>query len=260
MPFVVKTRKLLPFLGLLLAAPAAAQVPPRRAPSPPINDPPPSSPIDGLRRAAGPPEMEKEDSAPEPPRPPPPARRLRAIWLGWTVGSGYGYHPRRRLERRVDLEVDGAFGAGHLGHFGPEIGYQWRDRIALSLQTRHQVIPRQITDPTQIDTSQQWAHTLLARGVYLFRDLNPRFHLYAGGVLGVGEGFRFRVEAAPSRTLSTSDTVRSGPFVVGPIGGIIFPVAEGLSVVGELRAMMGVPDPGGMADLSIGIQVDAFQL
>jgi hypothetical protein len=246
-------------LGVLLAGSAAAQVPPPRPPSPPINDPPPRSPIDGPRRPATQVEAAKE-VVPMPPRPPPPPRALRAVWLGWTLGSGYGYHPRRRLERRVDLSIDPAFGAGHLGHFGPEIGYQWRERIALSLQTRHQVIPRQITDPTKIDSSEQWAHTLLGRGIYLFRDIHRRFHLYTGGVLGLGEGFRFRVEAAPSRTLSTSDTVRGGPVVLGPIGGIIVPLIEGVSVVGELRGMFGVPDPAAMADLSIGLQVDTFQM
>ncbi len=252
-------RYFLGFCGLLLAVPAAAQVPPPRLPTPPINDMPPPSPIDGPNRTAPPLEVARV-AVPDQPRPPPPPRALRAVWLGWTFGSGYGYHPRRRLERREDLEIDGAFSAGHLGHFGPEIGYQWRDRIALSLQTRHQVIPRQITDPTQIDSSQQWAHTLLGRATYLFRDIHPRFQLYTGGVIGLGEGFRFRVEAAPSRTLSTSDTVRGGPAVVGPIGGIIFPLFEGLSVVGEVRGMLGLPDPAAMADISFGLQVDAFHM
>jgi hypothetical protein len=202
----------------------------------------------------------ERQSEPEPPRPPPPPRKLHAVWLGWTFGSGYGWHPRRRLERRVDLEIDPAFGAGQLGHFGPEIGYQWRDRLAVSLQTRHQVIPKIATDPTQVDDAHQWAHTLLARAIYLFPDIRARLQPYTGGVVGLGEGFRFRVEAAPSRTLNTSDTIRGGPVVVGPIGGLIFRLAEGLSVMGEVRALFGVPDPAGMADLSIGLQFDTFQL
>ena len=120
-------------------------------------------------------------------------RRGRCARSGWAGPSAAATATtrRRRLERRSDLQIDGAFGAGHLGHFGPEIGYQWRERIALSLQTRHQVIPRQVTDPTQVDGSQQWAHTLLGRGIYLFRDIHPRFHLYTGGVVGVGRGLPF---------------------------------------------------------------------
>jgi hypothetical protein len=247
--------------GAWLAGPAAAQGPPPRLPSPPINDAPPPSPIDGLSVDEQDEQDEKEVVPPGPPRPPPPPRQPRAVWLGWTLGSGYGWHPRRRLERRADLEIDQSFGAGHLGHFGPEVGFQWRDRIALSLQTRHQVIPRQSTDPTRVGLSKQWAHTLLARAVYLIDpDRYRRFRLYTGGVLGVGGGFRFRVEAAPSRSLATSDTVRGGPLVLGPIGGIIYPVFEGLSLVGELRALFGAPDPAGMADLSVGLQFDAFQL
>jgi hypothetical protein len=261
----VKTRRLLSLtllgsLAVVLAGEAGAQVPPPRAPSPPINDPPPPSPIDGPRRSTAAQVEKKESEPPRPPAPPPPARKLHAVWLGWTFGSGYGWHPKRRLERRVDLEVDPSFGSGHLGHFGPEIGYQWRERIAVSLQTRHQVIPQQASDPTQVDDSQQWAHTLIGRAIYLFPDYRPRLQPYTGGVVGIGEGFRFRVEAAPSRTLNTSDTIRGGPVVVGPIGGLIFRLTEGLSVVGEVRALFGLPDPGGMADLSIGLQFDTFQL
>jgi hypothetical protein len=257
---VVTALGLAGLLALTGVAPAAAQVPPPRPITPPINDRPPASPIDGPRRPTSSVAASREPAVPMPPRPPPPARALGAVWLGWTFGSGYGYHPKRRLERRDDLEIDGAFGAGGLGHFGPELGFQWRERIALSLQTRHQVIPRQVTDPTQVDSSEQWAHTLLGRAIYLFRDIHPRFHLYSGGVVGLGEGFRFRVEAAPSRLLNTSDTVRGGPVVVGPIGGIIFPFADGLSLVGEVRGMMGLPDPAAMADFSIGLQVDTFQM
>ena len=253
-------KRWLPFLGVLLAGEAAAQVPPPREPSPPINDSPPPSPIDGFRPPSAA-EVDKAAAVPEPPRPPPPPRKPGAVWLGWTLGSGYGWHPRRQLERRVDLEIDPGFGAGRLGHFGPEIGYQWRDRLSLSLQTRHQVIPRQSSDPTLVDASKQWAHTLVGRVIYvLYPDRYQRFRLYSGGVLGVGEGFRFRVEVAPSRTLPTSDTVRGGPFVFGPIGGIIYPLADGLSLVGELRVMFGALDPAGMADLSVGLQFDAFQL
>ena len=222
-----------------------------------INDPAPDSPIDGPKKS-------RYAKAPPPPPPPPPAVLLppRAAgqgWVGWSLGSGYGWHDAGPLEARSELSVESGFGAGVLGHFGAEIGVQWTDRLAVSLQSRSQVIPRQSTDPTRASASKQWAHALLARAVYLFPREGAQF--YAGGMAGGGEGFRFRIDAQPSyRDLTSSDTVRGGAFVLGPVGGFVLPVLERLSLVGEARVLVGLPDKAGIFELNLGAQFDLFKL
>jgi hypothetical protein len=62
------------------------------------------------------------------------------------------------------------------------------------------------------------------KGLYLY----PRGRLtpYVGGILGGGSGFRFRIDPQPSNNLSTSDTVRGGPLVLGPVAGLVFPLLQ----------------------------------
>ena len=74
------------------------------------------------------------------------------------------------------------------------------------------------------------------------------------------KAFAFRIDAQPSQNLSTSDTVRGGPVVVGPTAGFVLPLLERLSVVAEARILVGVPDKAGIFELNLGAQFDLFRL
>jgi hypothetical protein len=247
----------LPAAAGLLAALACAAVPAgasaqnkpviRPDEPPPINDPAPPSPIDRPKSEWQRMELDKK-KAPEPEAPPLPPRQPGVIWLGWTFGSGYGWHNEQQLET-ANLQAG-------LGHFGPEVGSQAGERYALVLASRHQIIPKNVTDPMNPGDPKQWGHTLLAKALYIFP--SARFQLFAGGLLGGGSGFRFRVDPQPSKNLPTSDTVRGGPIVVGPVAGITYPLADRLALVGEARLLAGAPDFATMAELNIGLQFDAF--
>ena len=232
------------------ASSARAQTPRPAPPAPEVYDPPPASPIDGGKRS----DSDKQIEAVVEPSPPPSPRGVGTIWMGWTVGSGYGWHPSQELETESRLKAGAAFGAGTIGQFGPEVGYQWRDRIALSAQTRHQIIPKVVSDPTRGGKPNQWAHSLILRATYLFP--RERYQPYLGGVLGGGSGFRFRIDPQPSNNLPTSDTVRGGPLVLGPVAGIVFPLVNRLHLVGELRALLGAPDLATLAEVNFGLQFD----
>lgn len=234
-------------LTLMFISPAAAMA--QKSPEPPISDPAPASPIDRPKSSAPP---KPEVQIIEEPSPPIPPRAPGVWWAGWTLGSGYGWHGEQQLEA-VDVKKAGAaFGFGAMGHFGPEVGYQYSDRLAFTLQTRHQVTPRKSSDQTVQATSKRWGHTVLAKAAYRYP--RERYQLYAGGVLGGGSGFRFRIDPQPSAALPASDTVRGGPVVFGPVGGVIWPLADRLSLVGELRLMAGAPDLAAMADFNLGLQ------
>lgn len=221
-----------------------------------INDPAPSSPIDGPRR--------DRNAKPEPATPPPPPapllppRQPGQGWIGWSIGSGYGWHNSGPLETSSNLNVDSGFGPTAVGHFGADIGVQMNDRFALSLQTRHQVIPAKSTDPTRADNPHQWAHAAFVRAAYIFPREGAQF--YAGGMAGGGQGFRFRIDAQPGANLSTSDTVRGGAFVLGPVLGFILPMLEKLSLVVEARVLAGLPDAAVAGELNLGAQFDIFHL
>ena len=238
-------------LILLSATSALAQQPKPREPEPPISDPAPASPIDRPKSSAA---EKPEVQIVEEPSPPIPPRQPGKWWLGWTLGTGYGWHGKQDLEAVEDKQVGAAFGMGAIGHFGPEVGYQYSDRLAFTLQTRHQVIPRKIADPTVQGSSKKWGHTVLAKAMY--RVPRERYQLYYGGAIGGGSGFRFRIDPQQSEGLPASDTVRGGPAVFGPVGGIVLPLADRLSVVGELRVLVGAPDLAAIADFNAGLQFD----
>ena len=221
----------------------------------PVNDPAPESPISGPRPARGKKAVVEVEETPAQLLQP---RAAKQGWVGWSLGSGYGWHGQQRLETRTISEVGAAFAPTGLGHFGFEVGGQLNDRVAVSLQSRHQVIPRQVLDSTAPPSSKPWAHAIFARAVYLF----PRegAQLYVGGMAGGGDGFRFRIDAQPSRGLGNSDTVRGGPFALGPVAGFVLPVLERLSLVAETRLLVGLPDAAVAAELNLGAQFDLFRL
>jgi hypothetical protein len=245
----VSTKATVVALLMLVAVPAAAQdndgTPKVERGGNPIDAPPPR--VKGKKEIEPPPEL-----------PPPPLkpRAPKVAWVGWTFGSGYGYQGAGETEAQPGSSTAG-FAPGVLGYFGPEFGYQLNEQVAVSLQTRHQVIPKNSPDTTKTINPHQWAHSVLARATYRFPF--EHFQLYAGGVLGGGY-FRFRTEPAPSATLSSSDTVRCGPGVVGPVAGITFPFAKTVSLVGEFRSLVGFPNFGVMADFSFGLQFDIGEL
>jgi hypothetical protein len=242
------------FAGLAFAQPPAATDPADRPGI--INDPAPDSPIDRPRSDR----FKKAQPAPppEPPEPLLPPRGAGQGYIGWNLGSGYGWHASGPLEANPGLSVNSGFAPAALGHFGAEVGAQWSDTWAFAIQSRHQVIPRKATDPTLGQDTKQWAHSIMARAAYLFPREGAQF--FAGAVLGGGQGFRFRVDAQPSQNLPTSDTVRGGAFVAGPVAGFILPLVEKLSLVAEARALVGLPDTAGLFELNLGIQFDLFRI
>lgn len=219
----------------------------------PIVEPAPPSPIDGPKgdrfgvKAPPPP--------PEEPSPLLPRRQSGQGWLGWSVGSGYGYHAGGPLEARPNLSVSGSFAGAALGHFGLEVGFQRGDDTAFSLQTRSQVVPHQGGGEV---IAKQWAHSIFVRGVYLIPREAAQF--YVGGMAGGGEGFRFRITAQPSSNLDSSDTMRGGPFAAGPVFGLILPLLEKLHLVVEGRVLAGFPDRAVLGELNLGAQFDLFSI
>ena len=249
MAAVVSIKAAVVALVMVVAGPAAAQDnegPPKvEHGANPIDAPPPR--VKGKKEPEPPPEL---------PAPPIPPRAPKMMWVGWTFGSGYGYQGAGETEAQTG-NVTAGFAPGVLGYFGPELGYQVNDRFAVSLQTRHQVIPKNSPDTTKTVNPHQWAHSVLARASYSFPFTH--FQLYAGGVLGAGF-FRFRTDPTPSQGAISSDTVRAGPGVVGPVAGILFPFAKTVTLVGEFRSLVGFPNFGVMGDFSLGLQFDIGSL
>ncbi|HXU81231.1 MAG TPA: hypothetical protein VN914_07525 [Polyangia bacterium] len=184
-------------------------------------------------------------------------RRAKSIFVGFAVGTGYGYHPASRLEYRTDLQIGAGLSNVGLLHFSPEVGYMLTESFSVSLLGRFQYIPEEGQATPNTGAPAHGANSVLAKLAYGFGLGNSQFtaSLAAGG----GEGFRLQVPPKPTREAKTNlprnDTVRAGPFIIAPGVGYIFHFHPAFAWAVDAKALIGMPDKGYAVDISTGPQV-----
>ena len=194
-------------------------------------------------------------------------RPARKVWLALGLGSGYGWFPSRTPELYTGAKVTG-FSSGGILHLLPEIGYQWTDHIAFSLQGRYQFVHTDMgTGYTGTVQPKGWAWAVLGR-VYLFTDRlfgsTSNFQLFGTGTLGVGTAFRLYVAPNPNLAnpgvsdFRTSDTVNGGPVAAGVGGGLAYHATNYLTLAAELRALAGFWDVATVFEAGLSAQVDIW--
>jgi hypothetical protein len=180
-------------------------------------------------------------------------RRPRALFAAAGIGSAYGWHLKRVLEFRTEQAVATGFSPGTLLQLTPEIGYQYDERTALSLQLRYQFIPESGSGDTKMGHPRHSAWAALARGYRFFGAGNGQPFLTA--TVGGGQGFRMVVPPHPEDGVSRNDTVRGGPIVLGPGAGYLFNFSRHFAWVAEVRLLAGVPDFAVLGEFATGAQV-----
>jgi hypothetical protein len=186
----------------------------------------------------------------------------RRWWIGFAFGSGFGYAPASGLEALPSLASrysSGGAWAG-LGHFAPELGYQFSPGLAISLEGRHQYIPQNKEFSKYAATG---AHAVLAKLLVYTKQQRGRFF----GALAAGGGEGFRLIAYPAQGLrapsggdpnyaSFKDTVRGGPVVAGVGGGYLYEISNGVSWMAEINILAGLPKFAAVADINTGFQIN----
>jgi hypothetical protein len=186
----------------------------------------------------------------------PGAGRRRApgsFWVGFGIGSGMGAHPTRDLEHHLGKTVSTGLSYSAI-HVLPELGIQYDERLALSVQSRHQYIgPSGGPDMTVSGKPPRMAHALLARAHYQVWG-GEMFQFLTTAALGGGSGFRLKVPPVPSAGLSSSDTVAGGPLVFGPGVSLFFNFNQKVLLAAELRMLIGFDKLAALAEGSLGVQ------
>ncbi len=181
-------------------------------------------------------------------------RPVGAVWVGLGLGMGRGWHPTADLEFRMPtVSVGAGSNAAWLGHLAPEVGYQINEQIALSLQGRFQYIPIEGSGDEQKGDPAKGAVAIMLRAVRLQGAGNTQ--LLTSAVIGGGDGFRLVIPPKPLMKLPRNDTVRGGPIVLGPGIGVVHHFNARLSLVTELRVLLGFPSFAAVGDLSVGMQL-----
>jgi hypothetical protein len=179
--------------------------------------------------------------------------RAHPFWVSLGVGSGVGFHPSRVLETNDKYSVPTGISFAALAHLAPEIGYRFSDKLAVSLQSRHQLIPRSGTvDSMNPDSRPRFAHAIFARAHYQLYDSQQKVEVWGTATLGGGSAIRLYVPANPDVGLPSSDTVKAGPVALGPGVSVKYHATRRLGLVGELRALLTLGGFAALADLNLG--------
>ena len=189
----------------------------------------------------------------------------RRWWIGFGLGSGFGFAPASGLESLPDLQkryASGGAWAG-LGHIAPEVGYQFGPNLAISLEGRDQYIPQAAHFSQYAATG---AHLVLAKLLLYTKQSRGRF--FGSIAAGGGEGFRLIAHPAEglpppgpggsgdTQYMNFKDTVRGGPVAAGVGGGFIFEISKGVSWMAEVNLLAGFPKFAAVADLNTGFQIN----
>jgi hypothetical protein len=180
-------------------------------------------------------------------------RRPGALFLGLSLGSGYGWHPRESLEFYDKSTIEAGWIPSGLFHLLPEVGWQFADRAALSVQARVQVISQQGSGDAKPGAPASGAFALLGRLQYFVGGGNMQgsLSLYAGG----GSGFRLTIGPQPGTENLRNDSVRGGPLVAGAGFGIIYHFSERFGFVFDAKGLQGWGDQAFVLDGVGGAQV-----
>jgi hypothetical protein len=176
------------------------------------------------------------------------------LFLGFGLGTGYGWQPGGTLEFHTEKEVAAGPLSGGLINLLPELGYQLSDDLALSLQARLQFVPADGSGDPKPGSPVEKAYAVLVRAVYAV-GATSNLRGFLSACVGGGDGFRLKVPRDPTETLVRSDTVRGGPFLAGAGLGLAYHFNSHAAWTGELRAISGLPSLAVVADLSTGLEV-----
>lgn len=181
-------------------------------------------------------------------------RRPEAIFVGLSIGAGYGFHLGSRLDNRRDLMAESGRGASGLPQLLPEVGYQLTPKIAVSLLGRFEYIPASGSGAGGGSSPARGSWAALVRGAYVYGEQWKRMRLVGSVLFGGGDAFRVRVPPTPANDLPRNDAVRAGPVVAGPSVGGLYHLGSRFAAVAELRGLAGFPTFAVTADLNVGVQ------
>jgi hypothetical protein len=230
--------------NVIALKPGAPQITPKTLAMIDVGAPPPTgedsggdeeTPLEVRERA-----LEQAEAEAEIPRKYP-RRSPGRIWVGFGLGSGYGYHGELPLERHAGRHVLTGYSSAGLGHVAPEIGYQLGRRLSVSLQSRHQYLPTSGSGDAEVTRSPpKLAHLLLARVHYGLFDLG-NFQVIGSIAGGGGDGLRMHVAPNPRVGLASSDTVIAGRGVAGSGLALAYNFSHNFVGLIEARGLAGFP-------------------
>jgi hypothetical protein len=176
-----------------------------------------------------------------------------SVFLGLGMGYGYGYYPDRRLDFRRDIEIGSNGGAAGSWLLMPTVGYQLTSRFALALELRWERIDSEGAGDARTGEPADRSWAVLGRASYALG--RGRTQLVLSGSAGAGDGFRLVVPPVPEQGLRRNDSVKAGPFLLGPGIGVAFHFNPHVALVADARVLAGLPRVAAVVDVQGGLEL-----
>jgi hypothetical protein len=187
-------------------------------------------------------------------------RQRGAAWIAVASGAGAAFHGRQSVDSGAPAAVHAGFSPAGLLQIEPEVGYQWNEKLSVSVMARYQYAPKDADAyaprPGERDIlTSALAGFVRAQFGFLTHD---HFQPHASGGLGIGDSFLVNVRkqcSDSSCTLNHSDTLHGGP--VGLILGIgaIFPVSPTFGVFVDVNEIATLPRFMALTEVNLGVTV-----
>jgi hypothetical protein len=211
--------------------------------------------------------------APEPVAPPPPPGTPGSFYvailggsgIGWTTGDG---------DTTLNPVTSAGLAWARAAHVAPEIGYYVTPRLRLGVQGRIQLVTGateyHVPDAGEFEcgttehvcSPYKAAFAGLLKATWLLVEPTSAFQPYVA--LSAGGGYIRHVKetvspqkCGPMADGVCKDTIPGGPVLFGPTLGFQYKLSDGVGLVAELQALVGMSKFTANADLNLGI---AFQL
>ena len=178
---------------------------------------------------------------------------MAGMGVGWATGTG---------DTNADVMIDpsGVAPAG-LVQVSPEFGYWMDSSLMLSLQIRYQYI----TGTTDIHADNRVYHTAnyalaaFAKATWKFGGSDSKFRPFfslsagAGRIRHVVSFTKIAANCGQSRTETCIDTIGAGPILAGPGGGIMYELADNISLLAQANTVLAFPDFSVHLDGNVGV-------
>lgn len=166
------------------------------------------------------------------------------VFVGVAIGTGAGIASGSGDESAAHKLGGAGFAAAQLVQISPEVGYFLKTDFLLSLQIRYQYISG--VNPGPMTTNAQTsAIAAFARGTWFggHESFHPYFSLaVGGGYIRHALVFTNDTKCGPASNMTCVDTIKGGPFLVGPGAGFMIDLGSTMSLVLGINSQLGVPN------------------
>ena len=180
---------------------------------------------------------------------------MAGMGMGWATGTG---------DTNADVMISpSGLAPAALVQVSPEFGYWMDSSLMLSLQIRYQYITgtTDIYAPNnRVYHTANYALAAFAKATWKFGGSDSKFHPFFSLSAGAGRirhivSFKRQMltNCGEDRMQTCIDTIGAGPILAGPGGGVMYALADNISLLAQVNTVLAFPDFSVHLDGNVGV-------